>query len=167
MFITCQLIIKQLYEPLKITKKVHHALSYFYLNGKLEFLNAHTKVLKCNSYGFHNFYNFKMLIVMSSNEDNKYKLNKKVQRIFSSGLDAILQLIFTNIIRQSDSFFYDYYLYLILFFYKIYNPLNLVKMPLLLIPKPILVYQFELIVYHDFLVSLLGVLLLFLQIYLG
>ncbi|MCO5542348.1 transposase [Enterococcus faecalis] len=95
-FLTCQLLIKQLYEPKKNTQKRHHALNYSYSNGQLECLNNHIKVLKQDTYGFRNFYNFNC--GFSSNKDKPYKPNKKVQRIFSSGLDMILQFLFTNII---------------------------------------------------------------------
>ncbi|MBG7683073.1 ISL3 family transposase, partial [Enterococcus faecium] len=35
-----------------------------YSNGPLECLNNHIKVLKRNAYGFRNFYNFKLRIMI-------------------------------------------------------------------------------------------------------
>ncbi|NTO98148.1 transposase, partial [Enterococcus faecium] len=40
------------------------ALHYSYSNGPLECLNNHIKVLKRNAYGFRNFYNFKLRIMI-------------------------------------------------------------------------------------------------------
>ncbi|MBT1023048.1 transposase, partial [Enterococcus faecium] len=42
-----------------------NALHYSYSNGPLECLNNHIKVLKRNAYGFRNFYNFKLRIMMA------------------------------------------------------------------------------------------------------
>ncbi|EGO8391977.1 hypothetical protein CUS27_07075 [Enterococcus faecalis] len=47
---------------------MHHALSYYYSNRQLECLNNHIKVLKRNAYGFRNFYNFRLWILVQQGQ---------------------------------------------------------------------------------------------------
>ena len=48
----------------KFLPQIQNALHYSYSNGPLECLNNHIKVLKRNAYGFRNFYNFKLRIMI-------------------------------------------------------------------------------------------------------
>ncbi|MBX9077281.1 transposase, partial [Enterococcus durans] len=48
----------------KFLPQIQNALRYSYSNGPLECLNNHIKVLKRNAYGFRNFYNFKLRIMI-------------------------------------------------------------------------------------------------------
>ncbi|BDP58806.1 hypothetical protein EfmJHP36_32850 (plasmid) [Enterococcus faecium] len=48
----------------KFLSHPQNALHYSYSNGPLECLNNHIKVLKRNAYGFRNFYNFKLRIMI-------------------------------------------------------------------------------------------------------
>ncbi|WP_143343663.1 transposase, partial [Enterococcus faecium] len=48
----------------KFLPQIQNALHYSYSNGPLECLNNHIKVLKRNVYGFRNFYNFKLRIMI-------------------------------------------------------------------------------------------------------
>ena len=48
----------------KFLPQIRNALRYSYSNGSLECLNNHIKVLKCNAYGFRNFYHFKRRIMI-------------------------------------------------------------------------------------------------------
>ncbi|MDR0114959.1 transposase, partial [Enterococcus faecalis] len=43
-------------------------LNYSCSNGPLECLNNHIKVLKRNAYGFRNFYNFKLCILVQQRQ---------------------------------------------------------------------------------------------------
>ncbi len=52
----------------KYQKQIHHALNYSCSNGPLEYLNNHIKVLKRNAYGFRNFYNFKLRILVQQEQ---------------------------------------------------------------------------------------------------
>lgn len=52
----------------KYQKQIHHALNYSYFKGQLECLNNHIKVLKRNAYGFRNFYNFKLCILVQQRQ---------------------------------------------------------------------------------------------------
>ena len=52
----------------KYQKQIHHALNYSCSNGPLEYLNNHIKVLKRNAYGFRNFYNFKLCILVQQRQ---------------------------------------------------------------------------------------------------
>lgn len=48
----------------KFLPQIQNALHYSYSNGPLECLDNHIKVLKRNAYGFRNFYNFKLRIMI-------------------------------------------------------------------------------------------------------
>ncbi|EGO2559746.1 transposase [Enterococcus faecalis] len=43
-------------------------MSYYYSNRQLECLNNHIKVLKRNAYGFRNFYNFRLWILVQQGQ---------------------------------------------------------------------------------------------------
>ncbi|WP_316473990.1 transposase, partial [Enterococcus faecium] len=57
-----------------------NALHYSYSNGPLECLNNHIKVLKRNAYGFRNFYNFKLRIMIRKRPIEQYLTNKCTSR---------------------------------------------------------------------------------------
>ncbi|MCC4085837.1 transposase [Enterococcus faecalis] len=52
----------------KYQKQIHHASNYSYSNEQLDYLNNHIKVLKRNTYGFRNFYNFKLQILVQQGQ---------------------------------------------------------------------------------------------------
>ena len=67
-FLTCQLLIKPLYKPLKVSKADSSCLELFLFEWTIEYLNNHIKVLKRNAYGFRNFYNFKLRILVQQEQ---------------------------------------------------------------------------------------------------
>ncbi|BDP55245.1 hypothetical protein EfmJHP35_31690 (plasmid) [Enterococcus faecium] len=76
-----QLIVIDMYAPYvslvkklkKFLPQIQNALHYSYSNGPLECLNNHIKVLKRNAYGFRNFYNFKLRIMIRHSTYKKKK----------------------------------------------------------------------------------------------
>ncbi|OUK13067.1 transposase, partial [Enterococcus faecium] len=70
----------------KFLPQIQNALHYSYSNGPLECLNNHIKVLKRNAYGFRNFYNFKLRIMI-----------RHGKTVFFLALYFLMLVNFTNI----------------------------------------------------------------------